>query len=105
VTPAQGELLTQIEVLVNAEIPKLHYPGFEASARPEGFRERDSQGREVTEIPTSDVPKYNRIQAAMNPDLPASDAGKVDASKFPGGVVPTKLPPKRLFGRIPTGRR
>ena len=105
VTPAQGELLTQIEVLVNAEIPKLHYPGFEASPRPEGFRERDSQGREVIQTPVSDVPKINRIQAAMNPELPATEPGKVDASKFPGGVVPTKMPPKRLFGKIPGGRR
>jgi ATP-dependent RNA helicase DeaD len=105
VTPAQGDLLTQIELLVNAEIPKLHYPGFESSARPEGFRERDSQGREVVQMPAAEGPKYNRIQAAMNPELPASEPGKVDASKFPGGVVPTKMPPKRLFGKIPGGRR
>ena len=39
VTPAQGELLTQIELLINAEIPKMDYPDFEPTARPEGFRD------------------------------------------------------------------
>ena len=33
------------------------------------------------------------------------DAKQVDTSKFPGGIVPTKLPPKRMGGRVPTGRK
>ena len=28
-----------------------------------------------------------------------------DASKFPGGIVPTKLPPKRMQGRVKTRGR
>ena len=35
---------------------------------------------------------------------PANQPGKVDLHKFPGGIVPTKMPPKRLHGRIPSGR-
>ena len=28
-----------------------------------------------------------------------------DTSKFPGGIVPKKLPPKRMMGRSRSGRR
>ena len=45
------------------------------------------------------------IEAAANLQVPVADAGKVDTSKFPGGLVPTKMPPKRINGRIPGGRR
>ena len=31
--------------------------------------------------------------------------GKVDEAKFPGGIVPTKMPPKRLIRGIKSGRR
>ena len=106
VTPSQGELLTKIENLINAEIPKLDYPDFAASPRPEGFRDEGPGGRPIIEIPKSDVPKFNRMDAAVNKELPVTGAaGTADASKFPGGVVPTKMPPKRMFGKIPTGRR
>jgi hypothetical protein len=27
-------------------------------------------------------------------------ASTVDPSKFPGGIVPSKLPAKRMFGRV-----
>ncbi len=106
VTPSQGELLTEIENLINAEIPKLDYPDFESSPRPEGFRDEGPGGRPVIEIPKSDVPKFNRLDSAVNKEVPITgSANAADASKFPGGVVPTKLPPKRMFGKIPTGRR
>ena len=28
----------------------------------------------------------------------------LDPSKFPGGLIPTKAPPRRLGGRVRTGR-
>ena len=116
VTPEQGELLTQIEMLVNAEIPKLHYPNFTPSPQPEGWRGEGRGGRPEGGLrpvvagggitpPEPAAPKLNRIEAAANLQVPVADAGKVDTSKFPGGLVPTKMPPKRINGRIPGGRR
>lgn len=104
VTPAQGELLTQIENLINAEIPKMEYPDFIASPKPERWRDVDAGGRPVVEIAPSDkAPKVNRIAAAAAKDVPPPE--QVDTTKFPGGIVPTKLPPKRLFGKLPTRGR
>lgn len=111
VTPEQGELLTQIEMLVNAEIPKLDYPDFVPSPRPDGWRGESKGGRPEgglrpvlpgnTPPPPEAPAKVNRMEAAANLQVPATDPSKVDASKFPGGLVPTKLPPKRINGRIP----
>ncbi|HLO40754.1 MAG TPA: DEAD/DEAH box helicase [Phycisphaerales bacterium] len=103
VTPAQGELLTNIESLINREIPKMDYPDFTASPKPDSWRD-ESPGGQV--FPTGpEAPKTSRFDAAVNPELPPAANDKVDASKFPGGIVPTKLPPKRMMGRIPSGRR
>jgi hypothetical protein len=43
-------------------------------------------------------PLLDRMAKTMNP-LAAMDS-KPDDGKFPGGVVPTKLPPNRMFGRM-----
>jgi superfamily II DNA/RNA helicase len=109
VTPDQGELLTSIELLVNAEIPKLEYPGFQASPRPAGFRDshrgRPEGGLRLANAPAQKprqepAEKVNR----MAPVAPPVAEQKVDASKFPGGIVPTKQPPKRMFGKVRGGR-
>jgi ATP-dependent RNA helicase DeaD len=111
VTPEQGDLLTSIEMLVNAEIPKLEYPDFVASPRPEGWRDASPGGRPMGGLTLANAPKgpeapppekVNRIAASSNVALPAKDGA--DPSKFPGGVIPTKLPPKRMFGKMRTGR-
>ncbi|MCC6675989.1 MAG: DEAD/DEAH box helicase [Phycisphaerales bacterium] len=99
VTPSQGDLLTQIEVLINAEIPKLDYPDFQPSERPEGFREESRGGRPPVIIEGGDVQKTNRLAASVNRELPPAQSA--DPSKFPGGLIPTKMPPKRLHGKIP----
>lgn len=104
VTPAQGELLTSIELLINAEIPKLDYTDFTPSEKPADWRDQGPrQGGLVladagSAPPPPATPKTNRIEASK-PNLPvAKDA--VDPTKFPGGIVPTKLPPKRMMGRL-----
>ncbi len=111
VTPEQGELLTSIEMLVNAEIPKLEYPDFVASPKPDGWRDAGPGGRPQGGLTLANAPKgpeappaekVNRIQASTQMSLPAKESA--DPSKFPGGVVPTKLPPKRMFGKMRTGR-
>ncbi|MCB9846066.1 MAG: DEAD/DEAH box helicase [Phycisphaeraceae bacterium] len=103
VTPAQGKLLTQIEHLINAEIPKMEYPDFQPTEKPASFRD------ESPHAPPDLGPVPRARNRYAEPGVPAA-APRSDADKkrletmFPGGVVPTKLPPKRLQGRLPTSR-
>lgn len=107
VTPDQGELLTKIELLINAEIPKLEYPDFKGSDKPAHWR--DHGARPEGGLVRADAPhiapppppeqKANRVQASANLELP-KPADQADQTKFPGGIVPTKLPPKRMWGRM-----
>jgi ATP-dependent RNA helicase DeaD len=105
VSPDDGELLTTIENLINAEIPKLDYPDFIPSPPPEGRGFGRGPGGSAGgpggpgEAPAA--PVINRVVATVNPEIPVAKPGnEVDASKFPGGIVPTKLPPNRMFGRM-----
>ncbi len=99
VTSAQGKLLTQIEELVNAEIPRMDYPDFEHRERPEDWRDEPTGGRPPLEIPET-APARNRFEA----DDPTEVVKKIDkdeiAKKFPGGIIPTKLPPRSMGGRV-----
>jgi len=112
VTPEQGELLTSIELLINKEIPKKEYPDFKASDPPPGWRNPDERkegglqlvgGPQAPDLPPK-APPVNRIAASTNLQVPQAVAA-ADAAKFPGGIVPTKMPPKRIFGRVPSGRK
>ncbi|MEM1071583.1 MAG: DEAD/DEAH box helicase [Planctomycetota bacterium] len=98
VQPEQGTLLSAIEDHINAEIPKLEYPDFEPGTPPPDYLEQ--QERRAQEL--------ERLRAKANRfavEVPVvEDTAKLDPSKFPGGVVPSKLPPKRLGGRV-RGRR
>ncbi|MEO0482442.1 MAG: DEAD/DEAH box helicase [Planctomycetota bacterium] len=99
VTPEQGKLLTEIEILVGQEIPKLEYPDFKPRPRPDNWKDAPPQGHVIVEgVPD----KKGKSRHAI--DLPAADPKKADPKKFPGGVVPTALPPKRLGGRTRTRR-
>jgi ATP-dependent RNA helicase DeaD len=104
VTPEQGELLTQIEMLINAEIPKLDYPDFVPGPVPEDVRVH----RQAEERRRSAGPALSRFAPTAAPAAPTASegpgAGAVDASKFPGGIVPSKLPDKRLGGRVRSAR-
>jgi len=100
VCPDQGELLTAIEMLANIEIPRKEYDDFQAGPVPSDVvaqRELSVKRRE-----DSDRTK-NRF--APPPPAPGDAAGEVDLSKFPGGIVPTALPTRRLGGRVPGRRR
>jgi superfamily II DNA/RNA helicase len=99
VTPEQGHLLTQIERLINAEIPKLDYPDFTPGPLPRHIAEsRQADERRVTKARTN-----NRFTASA-PTIAPAQVASVDRSKFPGGVVPSKLPDRRLGGRVKTAR-
>jgi ATP-dependent RNA helicase DeaD len=95
VMPDQGELLTGVENLINAEIPKLDYPDFKPSEPP--------RGREVQRPAPKPANQVNRIAATVAPPLPPVQA-VADASKFPGGIVPSKMPANRMFGKVKTSR-
>jgi len=114
VTPEQGEMLTEIEMLINAEIPRMDYPDFKPSERPPGFRDSLPGGRREGGLTLANAPeapaaapeqKTNRIRESINPEMPVSEPDKVDETKFPGGIVPTKMPPKRLIRGIKSNRR
>jgi ATP-dependent RNA helicase DeaD len=96
VTPDQGELLTQIENLINTEIPKLDYPDFKAGPIPAEVQATQQLDTKRAEVAKS----FNRFAAtATKPVRPAADP-----TKFPGGIVPTRLPPKRMQGKVRTAR-
>ncbi len=98
VTPEQGALLTAIEKLANIHIPEKSYPDFKPGEPPQSVqmeKEREAARRE-------ELASKNRYRAREEPTV--EESAKADASKFPGGVVPTKLPPKRMGGRVPTRR-
>jgi ATP-dependent RNA helicase DeaD len=122
VTPEQGELLTQIEMLINTEVPRLDYPDFKGTETPPlnwrpppdgrrsdgGLRPVVIQGSDGKVIePPKPKEKIDHKAEASRPTLPpaAQEAGALDASKFPGGIVPTKLPPRLLIRGVKTGRR
>lgn len=99
VMPSQGSLLTEIEILVNSEIPKLDYPEFDARERPDDWKDEPTGGRPVYEVKGApSEPKKNRFETAQVPVVDKL-SDKDLASKFPGGVVPTKLPGKMMGGK------
>ncbi|MBX3321537.1 MAG: DEAD/DEAH box helicase [Phycisphaeraceae bacterium] len=104
VTPAQGGLLTQIELLINAEIPKLDYPDFEPRERPSDWRDTAPSGQPVVEVVAPPKEEKNRYATPLPPAAATKD-GEDQQAKFPDGVVPTKLPPRLMRGRVkPRGR-
>jgi ATP-dependent RNA helicase DeaD len=104
VTPEQGSLLTEIELLINAEIPERKYPDFEPRPQPDDWRPEPKGGRPIAEVTGVEAPK-SRLKDEDN--IPAADKLSAEelAKKFPGGVVPKKMPGKRLRGKIRTRGR
>jgi superfamily II DNA/RNA helicase len=95
VCPDQGELLTAIESLANIEIPVAAYDDFEVGPVPSDIRaqrELDSQRKQAS------MESKSRDPLANQPD-------RSNAAAFPGGLVPTQPPPRRLGGRLSTRRR
>jgi len=104
VTPAQGGLLTQIELLVNAEIPAVMYEDFEPSERPEDWKDEPTGGRPTYEVKGVEKEFKNR-HAVDDPPAAEKLSDKDKAAKYPGGVVPSKLPPRLMRGKAKTRGR
>ncbi len=104
VTAAQGKLLTQIENLVNAEIPRLDYPDFEANERPASWRDEPTGGYAKVEV--LGAPEARSRFEDEDPTAVIKQSSEKDlAAKFPGGIVPSKMPPKRMGGKVRTRGR
>ena len=96
-TPAQGDLLTAIEMLTNVEIPEQEYDDFKPSEPPPEIRARAEREAE----------RQAAVRAEQNrakQQLP-SDKESHDPNLFPGGVVPVARPAKRMGGRLRSRRR
>ena len=92
----EGDLLTNIELLANTHIPELEYPDFKLSEPPRKVREeRQAKQR--------DLERMRSVSRFDSPPPPVA-VEKIDESKFPGGLVPTKMPPKRMGGKVNTAR-
>ncbi|MCH2137011.1 MAG: DEAD/DEAH box helicase [Phycisphaerales bacterium] len=96
VTPEQGALVDGIMALTNVEIHEDGYDDFKPSPPPEKDRRRqEAQAKAKAEEVESKSRQVNAL-----PDKSAA----ADASKFPGGIVPTALPRKGMGGRLRTRR-
>ncbi len=100
VSPDQGELLTQIEHLINAEIPKIEFPDFKPGPVPKDIIDSQAFDAKRAEIAKS----FNRFAQTPEKALRAAAVAAPDSNKFPGGIVPTRMPPKRMQGKVKTSR-
>jgi ATP-dependent RNA helicase DeaD len=98
VSPDQGDLLSAVEMLANIEIPQREYPDFvpgpvpgDVSAQREAERARRERVAQAK----------SRLTATTA--IPAASA--VDPAAFPGGIVPSARPMKRLGGVVRTRGR
>lgn len=98
VAPDQGELLTNVEMLANVEIPTTTYTDFKPGPVPS----------DVTAMREHDAKRKETAQTARNrsagPEIPVT-AAVVDTTMFPDGIVPIALPGRRMGGRARSGRR
>lgn len=94
VTPEQGPLLTNVEMLANIEIPQTTYDDFEPNPVPADVRAE----KELADSRAKDrESKQKRTEAsAIKAD---------DAAAFPGGLVPKAMPARRMQGKVRTRRR
>ena len=98
VTPEQGTLLTDIELLINSEIPILEYPDFKPGPVPDDHVRQQEAERARVEV----LRAKNRFRSTQSLTIKPDE---VDPTKFPGGIVPSRMPDKRMHGRISSGRR
>ena len=97
IQPDPGELLSGIEMLANIEIPQKQYPDFTPGPIPvdvSSYREAEKRRREESASAKS------RMATAVAPTA----AKAADPNAFPGGIVPSAMPMKRLGGVVRTRR-
>ena len=100
VSSDQGELLTDIEMLINIEIPRMSYPDFKPGPLPSDVQARHDAVRRRAETPS-----INRGAAPVVPTAATKADVHKSAALYPGGLVPTAAPMRTLGGRVKTRRR
>jgi ATP-dependent RNA helicase DeaD len=96
VEPDQGPLLMSVERLTNVEVKEVFHDDFEPGPEPRVVRQRRASLEQERE---SNRKNLGRTIS----EAPAKEIAE-DTSKFPGGVVPSALPKRRMGGRL-RGRR
>ncbi|MDY7109323.1 MAG: DEAD/DEAH box helicase [Planctomycetota bacterium] len=97
VAPGQGGMMDNIEKLTNVEIKAAEYADFQPGPVPKEILAR----REEEEEREQSV----RVDQSRVPLAPPDPEEATDPIKFPGGVVPSALPAKRMGGRLRSRRR
>ncbi|MCH2133145.1 MAG: DEAD/DEAH box helicase [Phycisphaerales bacterium] len=96
VTPEQGELLNKVEQLTNVEVEEMVCADFEPGPEPDKVkRARKAEAKAI------DQNRESKSRSKVV--LPDQQTGQ-DTTKFPGGIVPTAAPKKRMGGRLRTRR-
>ncbi|MCP3902634.1 MAG: DEAD/DEAH box helicase [Planctomycetes bacterium] len=97
VTPEQGHLLTNVEKVANIQIDRSDYEDFEPGPVPQAVRiERER---------ASEREAAARVTQSRETTAPPTTKESKDDDRFPGGIVPTSMPSKRMGGRLRTRRR
>jgi ATP-dependent RNA helicase DeaD len=96
VSSDQGELLTAIEMLTNVEIPISELEGFTPGPVPADIRARKEMDTERQE--------KQRTAASRSSIAPPTAHDATNNAKFPGGLVPTSAPGRRMQGKVRTRR-
>ncbi|MCP4837184.1 MAG: DEAD/DEAH box helicase [Phycisphaera sp.] len=94
VTPEQGPLLTNCEMLANIEIPQAIYDDFKPGSVPGDIRAE----RELAD-------KRARDRESNQKRTEATTIKADDEAAFPGGLVPKAMPARRMQGKVRTRRR
>jgi ATP-dependent RNA helicase DeaD len=97
VTPDQGSQLTAIERLAGAEIKERRYEDFEPGPVPAAVTEERAREKARREA--------QRDAGSRLVSAPPSGTDASDATRFPGGLVPSDLPARRMGGRLKSRRR
>ena len=92
----EGALLDNIERLTNTQIPEKTSKNFELGPEPERIRKKREQQEASTE--------KERAESRHSLRAPLEEASK-NNQLFPGGIVPSSAPKKRLGGRSRTRRK
>jgi ATP-dependent RNA helicase DeaD len=98
VTPDQGQMLTDIEILTSVHIENLEYNDFQASPQPESWTAEGKGGyRPAPSAAPAEPPKSRSQETVGVPET-------FDAAAFPGGIVPKGPPTKTLGSRLKSRR-
>ncbi len=104
VSTDQGELLTAIEQLINFEIPRKDYPDFVPGPVPSDIRAR--RDLDATRAAQRAAQRASGVTPRSQPSVaPKSVDATTSAQLFPGGLVPTAAPARRIGGRVRSRRR